>query len=419
METDNIIFRLIYYILSWYVDIRFVNFILKSKREPFVRPWIIYMIAGTFNWLISYYCTDSLMITMSAFISILVLVVVIYDGNIFSKLVVSLIVLTSGVVVENIVWRVFAGMDAAQSAAGNLSSNLIRLIIIFTLERYIKTNKQTRLPIGSFLNMMIISIGGVVLVNLLMQANLENQFAMAGMCIVAIINICTYHLYVKINEACSQEIEQITMQQQIIMYRHQFDLIEQSEEKIRLLRHDLKKHMLMLTQYMQKGNFEEAQIYAGQIAQNAKVFGEYVKTGNSGIDCIVNHMLARADQLQCKRNIVIQVPETCFMPDFDLNMLLGNLLENALEAVEKAENKNLDLYISYMKGVLYVSLYNTYNGLIRKKGGEHITTKNNHCGHGLGMKSVQIIVKKYHGEMKVQNTKELFKVDIVIYIDAV
>lgn len=45
METDNIIFRLIYYILSWYVDIRFVNFILKSKREPFVRPWIIYMIA--------------------------------------------------------------------------------------------------------------------------------------------------------------------------------------------------------------------------------------------------------------------------------------------------------------------------------------------------------------------------------------
>ena len=158
METDNIIFGLIYYILSWYVDIRFVNFILKSKREPFVRPWIIYMIAGTFNWLISYYCTDSLMITMSAFISILVLVVVIYDGNIFSKLVVSLIVLTSGVVVENIVWRVFAGMDAAQSAAGNLSSNLIRLIIIFTLERYIKTNKQTRLPIGSFLNMMIISI---------------------------------------------------------------------------------------------------------------------------------------------------------------------------------------------------------------------------------------------------------------------
>ena len=68
-----------------------------------------------------------------------------------------------------------------------------------------------------------------ILVNLLMQANLENQFAMAGMCIVAIINICTYHLYVKINEACSQEIEQITMQQQIIMYRHQFDLIEQSE----------------------------------------------------------------------------------------------------------------------------------------------------------------------------------------------
>lgn len=419
MKMDSIVFRLIFYILSWYVDIRFVNLILNPKKESFVRPWIVYMVAGTFNWLISYYCTDSLMITISAFISILILVVVIYDGNILSKLVVSLIVLTSGVVVENIVWRGFAGMDLAQSAAGNLSSNLIRLIIIFTLERYIKTNKQTWLPIGSFLNMTIISMGGVVLVNLLMQANLENQFAMAGMCIVAIINICTYHLYVKINEACSQEIEQITMQQQIIMYRNQLDLIEQSEEKMRLLRHDLKKHMLILTQYMQKGNFEEAQAYAEQVAQNSSVSGEYVKTGNSGIDCIVNHMFARADQLQCKRNAIIQVPEMCFMPDFDLNMLLGNLLENALEAVEKAENRNLDLYISYMKGVLYVSLYNTYNGLIKKKGEEYITTKNNHCRHGLGMKSVQNIVEKYHGEMKVQNTKDMFKVDIIIYIDAV
>lgn len=419
MEMDNIIFRLIVYILSWYVDIRFVNLILKPKTEPFVRPWIIFTIAGTFNWLISYYCTDSLMITISAFIGILVLVAVIYNGNILSKLVVSLIVLTSGVVVENIVWRVFAGIDVAQSAAGNLSSNLVRLIIIFTLERYIKVNKQIRLSIDSFLNMTIISMGGVILVNLLMRANLENQFVMAGMCIVAITNICTYHLYVKINDACSQEIEQITMQQQIIMYRHQFDLIDRSEEKMRLLRHDLKKHMFILVQYMQRGNFEEAQEYAKQIAQNANVSGEYVKTGNSGIDCIVNHMLARADQLQCKWDVVIQVPETCFMPDFDLNMLLGNLFENALEAVEKTERKNLDLYITYKKGLLYVSLYNTYNGLSRKKGGEYITTKNNHCGHGLGMKSVQYIVEKYHGEMKVQNTKDLFKVDIIIYIDAV
>lgn len=253
----------------------------------------------------------------------------------------------------------------------------------------------------------------------MVQAELENQLTMVGLFVVVIINISTYHLYIKINEACSREIEQITMQQQIIMYRNQFDLMKQSEGKIRLLRHDLKKHMLILTQYMQKGNFEEAQAYAEQIAQNANASGEFVKTGNSGIDCIVNHMLARAEQLQCKWNAAIQAPEASFMPDFDLNMLLGNLFENALEAVEKAGQKNLDLYISYRKGVLYVSLYNTYSGSVRKKGEEYFTTKKNRGGHGLGMKSVRYIVEKYRGEMKVQNTNELFKVDIVIYIDAV
>lgn len=423
MEMYSMMLGFVLYGFSMYVDLRFVNLMLKHKADPSVRPSIIYMAAGIFNWLVAYYCTISWMVTISAVIAILFIVVVIYDGNIFSKLAVALIVVAVSVGTENIVWGILLRANMEPGPAGNLISSLGRLTIIVVLERYVKSGKQTRLPlgmpIGSFLNMMLISVGGIALSNILVQAELKDQFTMAGLFIVIVINISTYHLYVKINEVCSREIEQITMQQQILRYQNQFHLMEQSEEKIRLFRHDMKKHMLMLIQYMKKGSYENALEYAEQILQNVNVSEEYVRTGNNGIDCIVNHMLARADQPGCEKNIVIQVPKTCFMPDLDLNMLLGNLFENALEAIEKAEQKKLDLFISYKKGVLYVSLYNTYNGSVRKKGEEYATTKPDRTRHGLGMRSIRYIVEKYHGEMKVQNFKEWFQVDIMIYIDAV
>lgn len=359
MEINNIVVELVLYILSMYVDLRFVNLMLKHKTEPPVKPFIVYLTAGIFNWLIAYYCTISLMVTISAVVAVLFIVVVIYDGNMFSKLAVSLIVVTISEGVENIVWGVFLRSNMEPGSVGNLISSLGRLIIIVILERYLRPGKQVRLPIGSFLNMMMISIGGIILSNILVQAELKNQLTIAGLFVVIIINISTYHLYVKINEVCSREIEQITLHQQINMYQNQFNLIEQSEEKLQLFRHDIKKHLLMLIQYMQKNNFEEARVYTEQIVQSTNITGEYVKTGNKGIDCILNYMLARAEQLECERNIVIQIPETCFMPDFDLNMLLGNLFENALEALENAERKTLDLCIVYKRGVLYISLYNS------------------------------------------------------------
>lgn len=343
MEIYDIAVEAVLYFLSMYVDLRFVNLMLKHRAEPPVRPSIVYMTAGIFNWFVASYCTISSMVTISAVAALLFMIAVVYEGNAFSRLAAALIVVTISVGAENIVWGVFLRADMDSGLVGNLISSLSKLTIIVILERYLKPGRQVRLPVSSFLNMMLISIGGIILSNILVQADLKSEFTLTGLCVVAIINMSTYHLYVKINEAYGREIERITMQQQIIMYQNQFGLIEKSEEIIRLLRHDIKKHMLLLAQYMQKDNFEEARAYVEQLVQSANITGEYVKTGNKGIDCIVNHMLARADQLHCKRTVVIQVPETCFMPDFDLNMLLGNLLENALEALEKAEQRKLDL----------------------------------------------------------------------------
>ena len=102
--------------------------------------------------------------------------------------------------------------------------------------------------------------------------------------------------------------------------------------------------------------------------------------------------------------------------DFDLNMLLSNLMDNALEAIEKTEERVLTIRIKYIKRMLYISVYNSYDGNVKKEGNRLLTTKAKKEEHGIGMTCIRSIVDKYQGEMTVQTVEDMFKTDIIMYV---
>ena len=72
--------------------------------------------------------------------------------------------------------------------------------------------------------------------------------------------------------------------------------------------------------------------------------------------------------MQCKIETKITVPDSSFMYEFDLNMLLGNLLDNALEALEKVKERYLYIGISFRNGILLIRMWNSFDGIVSKKG---------------------------------------------------
>lgn len=72
--------------------------------------------------------------------------------------------------------------------------------------------------------------------------------------------------------------------------------------------------------------------------------------------------------------------------------------------------------MSYKKQVLYISLCNTFDGTVRKKGNAYLTTKQEKGEHGLGITAIGNIVEKYHGEMRMEHTEEMFGADITLYV---
>ena len=112
----------------------------------------------------------------------------------------------------------------------------------------------------------------------------------------------------------------------------------------------------------------------------------------------------------------VVIPDKLKIRDFDINIVMGNLLNNAMEAMEKIKHKKFFLDISFEKNILFIHMENTYNGKEKKKGEIFLTTKSNKKIHGIGLKSIENVLEKYDGDIIYcpDKTKGVFKVDVML-----
>ena len=419
MKGFEIVADIVFYILSIYVDIRYIKLFLRPKGNSSVNTKLLCAVGFIVNWFVYQWIPITFLLTLSAFGAVLFVAILEYKGNLFEKMLVVALKMAVGVAIEGVIWRLLVWLNGENinEALGNLMSQLFLLIFVVTLEKCISKDKEMRLSWGSYINMLLVSIGGATLSEILIDTvGIANKLAMLGLCIICVMNIGTYYMYEKVSEAYQEKMQKAVLENQIVMYQNQFEIIHEARQDIKQLRHDMKNHFLLVEGYLQKGKYAEAQKYIEQLAEKTASAKEYVNTGNDELDSILNYKLARADNLNSKVDVTIEVPRERFMSDFDLNMLLSNLMDNALEAIEKAEERVLTVRIKYIKRMLYMSVYNSYNGDVKREGNKLLTTKAKKEEHGIGMTSIQHIVDKYQGEMTIQTSEDMFKTDIIMYV---
>ena len=100
--------------------------------------------------------------------------------------------------------------------------------------------------------------------------------------------------------------------------------------------------------------------------------------------------------------------------------ILGNLLDNALEAVARAREKKLAIDIEYRRGALFIQIENTFDGEVRYTGEgkeKRLATRKESAGHGHGIKNIARAVEKYNGYMDITHEGETFTAVVFLYID--
>lgn len=180
-------------------------------------------------------------------------------------------------------------------------------------------------------------------------------------------------------------------------------------------RHDYHNHLQKLAAHLYEGQIEEAKKYIGELGESLDDIKTKYQTGNVSLDAILNSKLSIVEKEKIAINCKVEIAENLAVSDIDLCILLGNLIDNAVEACrgipEQAE-RFLRIYMCIRKQQLYISVSNATNEVIRKLDAEYISKKRGDHGHGL--KRINIVVDKYGGFIKRANEPGVFVTEIML-----
>lgn len=191
--------------------------------------------------------------------------------------------------------------------------------------------------------------------------------------------------------------------------------VETMYRKMRGWRHDYHNHIQVLKAHMEFARYEEAKQYLTMLNDDLSTVDTVIKTGNVMVDAILNSKLTMIREREIQVDATAVVPQDVPFSGIDLSVLIGNLLDNAMEACAQVANKDerfIRIYIDIVKKQLYISVTNSMEGRAKKKGLQYLSTK---AGvHGFGLIRIDRIASKYGGFINRQNEEGVFATEVML-----
>lgn len=203
-----------------------------------------------------------------------------------------------------------------------------------------------------------------------------------------------------------------------LLWKNKREQYELSKENIALINqksHDL-KHQIRALRKLDKEDFEK---YLDEMEENVKIYESIVKTGNDVFDTILTEKSLYCQKREINVTCVADGSQMDFINAIDLYAILGNALDNAIEAVQKfhePDKRQIDVQIHRQQNFLVMNFINPIQEKIVFEDELPVTTKGDKKYHGFGLRSIAYFVKKYDGYMNVSEEDGCFSLKIMIPI---
>ena len=305
-----------------------------------------------------------------------------------------------------------------------LPSIILGLILFIMIIKSLKLFKNMKfriyIPNNFFLMLLIVPFMSICLLLVLLKIllNYKKEFLITIFVLFA-LNILIFLTYNYIIETIIEKEEKNMLEQKYLSYTEQFELIKENFETLKLLKHDMRKYISYINKLILDGNYKETLSYINEL-NNIDIFKNntnIIKTDNICIDTILNLKLSEAIENNINVETDINIPYDINISSVDMVCLLGNLIDNCIEANLKLNKKEryIFLKLKYYNETLLINLINRYDTIIVDDNGCILTSKHNRNEkYGLGLKIVEKIIEKYNGVLEINNDNNTFDLNIIM-----
>ncbi len=194
-----------------------------------------------------------------------------------------------------------------------------------------------------------------------------------------------------------------------------YNEVENMYNQIRGWRHDYRNHIGVLKAYAAAGDMEAVKKYLDMLDVDLNTVDTVIKTGNRMTDAILNSKISLAKSKSIKITAEAFIPTLLSTPELDLCVILGNLLDNAIEAAMllPEDERIIRVYMDVKGSQLYLSVTNfTAGKKLKKVGSVFLTTKGE--GHGFGLVRMDSVVKRLGGYINRNSEDGAFTTEVLL-----
>lgn len=228
---------------------------------------------------------------------------------------------------------------------------------------------------------------------------------------VFMVNLAFYFMYEKIIENYEDKLKYMLINQQLYLQQHTLEEIEKESNSYKILRHDLKNHILCIQVLLQNQEYEKASQYLSELNNSAWI--PLINSGNKVVDAVLSSKLAYAKSRNIPIYIEAYLPDKIGIMDFELCSILSNLVDNAIEASERVMNPDIKLKIRAVNNYLLISVSNKLSGNVKIRP-DFETIKADRKNHGLGISIIKGIVSNYKGNISFSIKDGYFQASVIL-----
>ena len=199
-----------------------------------------------------------------------------------------------------------------------------------------------------------------------------------------------------------------------------YAMLEEQYRQMERLRHDMKNHVTALQGLAEQRDWEKMKHYLQKIAVTGAFEGSEEATGNQVVDALLYQKRKEAQRKGIRWEADMQVPKKCGVDDFDFCVLIGNILDNAIEACEKLPETS-ERFISIRSGMqkCFFLLEVRNSTELKDMGCVVYAGKSRRRGRGIGLLNILEAAQKYHGTVETELEGRVFTISVLLLVPPV